>query len=185
MRTCLRAGGKVNSNHERITMSSVLTTRPWPVRQKLIGTSLTVSHIEYKSQSILSRNDSPLDCLHLLLAYRYYFAWRRHGNISPCTGSRVNSNYVWIASRVGTQFRTRVSESQRQFPPPTVMSHLTSFKKRGFRLMLLLPLLLAYVHGYVYIYYLLDIYTFQNNVNKISTFEQAVFMLFPFSYKQH
>ena len=52
----------------------------------------------------------------------YHFVWSRHNNMSPCTGSKVNSNYERIASRVGTQFRTRASESQKHLPPPTVVS---------------------------------------------------------------
>ena len=64
-----------------------------------------VSDIEHNSELILSRNNSPLDCLHLALVYRYYFVWRRHENMSPCTGSRVISNYERIASRVESQFQ--------------------------------------------------------------------------------
>ena len=45
-----------------------------------------------------SRNDSPLGCLPLTLAYRYYLVWRNHMNMFPCTGSRMNTNYELIAS---------------------------------------------------------------------------------------
>ena len=41
---------------------SVLTPRPWPIRQKRISTSWAVSHIGYNIQSIPGRNDSPLSC---------------------------------------------------------------------------------------------------------------------------
>ena len=53
---------------------------------------------------------------------RYYLIWRRHENMSLCTGSWVHSNNVRIASRVGAQFRTRASESQKHLPLPTVVS---------------------------------------------------------------
>ena len=86
-------------------VASVLTTRPWPIRRQKnrIGTSWAVSHIGYNSESILGRNDSPLGCLHLALAYRYYFLWRKHEIMFPCTGIRVNTNYERIASRGGCQ----------------------------------------------------------------------------------
>ena len=44
-------------------------------------------------ESILGRNYSPLGCLHLALAYKYYFVWRKHENMSQCTGSRVSTNH--------------------------------------------------------------------------------------------
>ena len=60
-------------------------------------------------------------CIYISCIYIYYCEWRRHiENISPYW-SRVNSNYERIASRVGSQFRTRASKSQRLIPP-TVMS---------------------------------------------------------------
>ena len=54
-------------------VASVLTTRPWPIHQKRIGTRWVASHIGKSSESIRGRNDLPLSCLHLALAYRYYF----------------------------------------------------------------------------------------------------------------
>ena len=54
--------------------------------------------------------------------------WKRHENISPCIGSRVNSKYEGIALRVGAQFRTQASESQRHLPPPTVMSNVLTIR---------------------------------------------------------
>ena len=33
----------------------------------------------------------------------YYFVWRKHENMSPCTGNRVNTNYERIASWGGCQ----------------------------------------------------------------------------------
>ena len=47
----------------------------------------------------------------------------------PCTGNRVNSNYERIASRVGAQFRTRASESQRHPSPPTVVSNVLTTRR--------------------------------------------------------
>ena len=84
-------------NHSAITHPS----------KKQNGTRRAVSHIDHNSESILGRNDSPLSCLHLALAYRYYFVWRRHDNMPPFTGSMVNTNYEWIASWGGCQWRTR------------------------------------------------------------------------------
>ena len=52
---------------------SVLTTRPWPIRQKWTGTSRMVPHTRHNNKPTLSRNHSPLGCLHLALAYWYYF----------------------------------------------------------------------------------------------------------------
>ena len=115
-------------------MSNVLTTRPLPVCQKRISTSLTFSYMEQNSQSILSRNGSPLDCSHLALAYRYYFVWWRHENMSRCTGCRVNSSYKRIASRVGTKLRTWASGYEDTFrrtllcPAPWPLGHDPSVK---------------------------------------------------------
>ena len=92
-------GSKVNTNYEHIAswggcqcwtgepgivesplppavVASVLNTRPWPIHTKRID-SRAASHIGYNSESIPGRNDSPLGCLHLALAYRYYFAWKK------------------------------------------------------------------------------------------------------------
>ena len=68
-------GSRVNANYERIAswggyqcwttvVASVLTTRPWPIRQRRISTSWAVSHAGYNSESILGWNDPPLGCLH-------------------------------------------------------------------------------------------------------------------------
>ena len=88
-------------------VASVLTTQPWPIRQKRISTSWSASHIGYNSESILSRNDTPLGYLHLALAYRYHFVWRKREDISLCTDSKVNTNYERIASWSGYQCWTR------------------------------------------------------------------------------
>ena len=40
-----------------------------PSVKKRIGTSRVVSHTQHNSEPILGRNDSPLGCLHLTLAY--------------------------------------------------------------------------------------------------------------------
>ena len=60
-----------------------------------IGTISAVSHMGYNSESIVGRNDSPLSCLHLALAYMY-FVWRRHANMPSCTDD--NENGVAIQS---------------------------------------------------------------------------------------
>ena len=68
-------GSRVNANYEQIAswggyqcwttvVASVLTTRPWPIRQRRISTSWAVSHAGYNSESILGWNDPPLGCLH-------------------------------------------------------------------------------------------------------------------------
>ena len=65
---------------------------------------------------------------------RYWFAytwhwriailWRRRGNISPCTGSRVNINYEWIASLAGSKLRTQSPEYQASLPQAAVSGKL-------------------------------------------------------------
>ena len=40
--------------------------------------------------------------------YIYYFIWRKHENMSPCIGSRVNTNYEWI-TRVPTDKVWKIS----------------------------------------------------------------------------
>ena len=68
----------------------VLVTTPWPVGHKRTGTSCMVSHTWHSNEPTLGRNDSAPGCLHLAMAYRYYFfAWRKHENMFLCTGSRV------------------------------------------------------------------------------------------------
>ena len=42
-----------------------------------------------------------------LYVYVYHFAWRRHENVSPCTGSKVNASYERIASWDGAWFPTQ------------------------------------------------------------------------------
>ena len=61
--------------HPPSVMSNVLTTRPWPVRAKTNWHQLNgITH--WTQQRIDSeQEDSPLDCLHLALAFRYYFVW--------------------------------------------------------------------------------------------------------------
>ena len=54
------------------------------------------------------------------------FVWKSHENMSPCTGSRVNSNYEQIASQVRAQFRMRAWESHRHLLPPTAMSNVST-----------------------------------------------------------
>ena len=54
-------------------LPGVLTIQPWTVRQKRTDTSRMVSHSRHNSEPTLSRNDSPLGCLHPTLAYRYHF----------------------------------------------------------------------------------------------------------------
>ena len=70
---------------------------------KRIGTSWTVSHMGYNSESSLGRNDSPLGCFYLALTFRYYFVRRKHENMSPCTDSRANTNYKRVAAWGGCQ----------------------------------------------------------------------------------
>ena len=109
-------GSRVNTNYERFAswdgcqrhpspptfVASVLTSRPWPVRQKN-GLAPTGRYHTLAIESILGTNYSPLGCLHLALARRYYFVWRKHEIMSLCTGSSVNINYDRIASGGGCQ----------------------------------------------------------------------------------
>ena len=47
----------------------VPTTRPWPIRQKRIGTNRMLSNTRHNSELILDRDDSPLGCFHLAMTY--------------------------------------------------------------------------------------------------------------------
>ena len=48
-------------------------TRPRPTCLKWIGTNWMISHTQHNSEPTQSRNDSPLGCLHLALAFRYNY----------------------------------------------------------------------------------------------------------------
>ena len=56
-----------------VAVVSMLTTRPWPIRQERIDNSFRVSYASHSSETILDRKESPLSDLHLALALRYYF----------------------------------------------------------------------------------------------------------------
>ena len=53
-------------------------TRPRPTHQKQIGIDCIKSPSDHNTKSVLGRDESVLGCLHLVLAYRYYFSWRTH-----------------------------------------------------------------------------------------------------------
>ena len=57
--------------------------------QKWIVTIHMASHTQHNSEPTLGRNNFPLGLLHLVLTYKCIFFY----NISPCTGSRVNTIY--------------------------------------------------------------------------------------------
>ena len=50
--------------------------------------------------------------IHTMNCRNIIFVWRRHENMSPCTGSRVMTSYERITSCAATQFRSRASEFQ-------------------------------------------------------------------------
>ena len=82
----LHTGVSIKTTPPPAIMPGFLTTRSWPVRQKKrAGTSRKVLHTRQNNEPSLSRNNSPLTCLHLALAYRYHFVWRKYGNMYPCT----------------------------------------------------------------------------------------------------
>ena len=121
-------GSRVNTNHERSascqwrTGDPIILGTPLAIHccrqrhnhsamihpSKRSGTSWAVSQVGHNSESILGRNDSQMSCLNLTLACKYYFVWRRHDNMPPCTDSRVNTNYERIASWGGCKWRTGV-----------------------------------------------------------------------------
>ena len=74
-----------------------------------------LSHIRHNKEPTLSRNDSPLGCLHLALSYIYLFMF-------PCTGSRVITSYERTASCARTRCRSRV--------PPAIMPSILIAKPR-------------------------------------------------------
>ena len=98
-------------------MPYVLTTRPWPARLKRTGTSHMVSHTRHNNEPTLSRNDSPQGCLHLTLAYRYYFyleeAWEhisvhwQHGSYQLWANCFICSNHQPHDCLLNRVFRRR------------------------------------------------------------------------------
>ena len=50
-------------------------------------------------------------CLGLNVLNGIIFIWRKHENMSPCTGNRVITSYERIASCAGTQFRSWASDT--------------------------------------------------------------------------
>ena len=62
-------------------VSSVLTTRSWPIRKKRIGTSSLVSDTRHSSEPTFGRRDSLVGCIHLAMTQRYPFCmeetWKR------------------------------------------------------------------------------------------------------------
>ena len=50
-------------------------------------------------------------CLGLNVLNGIIFIWRKHENMSPCTGNRVITSYERIASCAGTQFRSLASDT--------------------------------------------------------------------------
>ena len=66
-------GIRVITIYERIASCVGTQYRLWPVCQKRTGNSRIASHTRHSNEPTLSRNDSPLGCLHLELAFRYYF----------------------------------------------------------------------------------------------------------------
>ena len=54
------------------------------------------------------------------LAYRQYFKWTRHENMSLCTANRANADNERITSWVEAHSWT--SESQKQLSPPTAVA---------------------------------------------------------------
>ena len=55
-------------------VSSVLNIRVWPIRRKRKTISFTVSDNRHDSESIIGRNNSPLDSFHPALLYKLRFA---------------------------------------------------------------------------------------------------------------
>ena len=53
-----------------------------------------------------------------LITWLLFFVWRKHENMSLCTGSRVKNNYEWTASCAGSQFEKMGPRVSRQLCPP-------------------------------------------------------------------
>ena len=138
-------GSRANTNYEQIAswggyqcltgdpriypspptvVASILTTRPWPLRQKRIGTSWAVSPIGYTSESILGRDDSPLDCLHLALAFRYIFLWRKH-LIPKCFNCSPGNKLILIPV-----FNCQCAPSDQQEPGFWLNIKMSSYQHR-------------------------------------------------------
>ena len=92
-----------------------------PITNK-IDHAQPIFHIPKSVATIASRQISGISLsLYRFVDFKYMplkmyvitlFLWRKHDNISPCTGSRVITSFERIASCAGTQFRSRASESQ-------------------------------------------------------------------------
>ena len=103
-------------------------TRPMPVKKTYSPNTLESSVLTPRSISIgqnrlvpaepylvltttasgFCRNDSPLGCSELVLAYRYNFVWKKHENLRPRTGANNNieRNASWVGCQCkpGTQY---------------------------------------------------------------------------------
>ena len=109
----LCSGSRVNTNYERI--ASWGGCQYWTGNPSILETPLaahcssqhlnhsTMTHPSKMYWHQLSTGSITHWLQHLALAYRYYFVWRKHENMSPCTGSRANTNYERIASWSGCQ----------------------------------------------------------------------------------
>ena len=104
------------------------TTRPWPIPQKRVCTCWGGSHTGHNRLSILTKNDSPLGRLNLMMARGYHFAWRRHENMSPCTDSEVNSKNGRVASWDGYQFRTGLPRTWQTPRTPTAVADVLTIR---------------------------------------------------------
>ena len=103
---------------------SVLTIRPWPIRPNTDlhqpnGPTHCTPQWADQGEKFTS---GLMGCLHLELAYKYYFLWKIHENMSPCIGSRVNAKYEWIASWVGDQPRNL--DLRGTYSPSIAMSNV-------------------------------------------------------------
>ena len=79
-------------------VSSVLTTRSWPIRKKRIGTSSLVSDTRHSSEHTFGRRDSLVGCIHLAMTQRYPFCMEE--KMKTCrraltTGSIPIMSYLW------------------------------------------------------------------------------------------
>ena len=101
---CQSRPQKLNATLPPATVSSVLATRPWTIRQKRIVTSCMISHTRHNKEIIPRRRDSPVGCLYRALAYCYIISvWRRHEFMSACSGSGVIFTYERTLCCAGCQ----------------------------------------------------------------------------------
>ena len=105
------------------TVSSILSTRQWPIRQKRIGTSHLVLDTWHSSQCTVGRKDSPLGCSHQAMTYRYYFSMNK---MFSCFRALAAREISIISELLHVRDASNEPRSEATLTPTTVSSTLTT-----------------------------------------------------------